>query len=150
RSVLRARRALAAEPGADAATKAEVGRSLIAIGSLLGTGQFREALASLEEARSVLGELDDSGPDRDAIRSLIARSYWSTGVLRNQSGHPPEAMPAFEQGIAIAKELVAAHPDSVEDQRTLSWCHNNIGILRYQGGDTDGALAEFEQSRRIK
>jgi serine/threonine-protein kinase len=150
RAALLARRALAAEPEADAATKVDVGRSLIAIGSLLGTGQLSETLASLEEARSVLGELGDSGPDRDVIRGLIARSYWMTGVFRNRSGPPREAMPAFEQGIAIAAELVKAHPDSIEDRRTLSWCHNNFGMLRYQDGDTDGALAEFEQSRRIK
>jgi serine/threonine-protein kinase len=150
RSALLARRALAVEPGADAATKADVGRSLIAIGSLLGTGHLSEALASLEEARSVLGELGESRPDRGVIRGLIARSYWRTGVFRNRDGQPPEALLAFERGIAIAEELVAAHLDSVEDQRTLSWCYNSIGILRSQEGDTGGALAAFEQSRRIK
>ena len=92
----------------------------------------------------MLGELGDTGPDRNAIRGLIARSYWWTGLYLNRSGQPREAMAAFERGIAIAKGLAAAHPDSVEDQRTLSWCYNNIGMLRYQEGDTDGALAAFE------
>jgi serine/threonine-protein kinase len=153
RQALEVRRALAREAAPDPAPRADVGRSLIAIGVLLEKmAQRGEALASLEEARFVLGELGDSGsgPDRDAIRGQIARSYYWTGHIRHRGGQPREALPAFERGIAIAAELVAAHPDSVEDQRTLSWCHNNIGILRYQDGDMDGALAAFEQSRRIK
>ena len=58
RSVLAARRALAAEPGAGASAQADVGRSLTEVAGLLeSAGKTDEALAAYREAEAVL-----SGP----------------------------------------------------------------------------------------
>ena len=54
RRVLHAQEALAAEPGSDAVTKADVGRSLIAIATLLeGIGKTDEAVATYGKAASL-------------------------------------------------------------------------------------------------
>ena len=63
RKALEVRRALAPDAASDPTAKADVGRSLIAIGILLNkVGQHDQALRSYEDARSELGGLVGTGP----------------------------------------------------------------------------------------
>ncbi len=67
RAVLAAREALAAEPGADAALKTDVGRSLYAIADLLyGMGKKDEALATHRRSESLLAGLARAEPSAQA------------------------------------------------------------------------------------
>ena len=78
RSVLAARRALAAEPGAGAAAQAEVGRSLTEVAGLLeSAGKTDEALAAYREAEGVLaGPAAESPEARAALAACRSRMGW--------------------------------------------------------------------------
>ena len=98
---LEVRRGLAREATSDAATKADVGKSLIAIGILLvDTGHDDEAMASFEEAHSVLARLAGPGPARDAILDNIARSSYWAGWANYRAGKTRESMAAYEEARA--------------------------------------------------
>jgi eukaryotic-like serine/threonine-protein kinase len=117
RKSLEMRRALAREATSDTGTKADVGRTLIAIGMLLvNTGDYIGALETLDEARSVLTGLVGPVPGRDAIRGEIARSFYWTGDAYHRMGKTREAMAAFEQSRAIEEQLAAAHANAVDYQ----------------------------------
>ena len=79
RAVLAAREALAAEPGADAHSKVDVGRSLTEVASLLAsTGRSDDALAAYRRSESILAELADSDP---AARAALAACRSGIGQL---------------------------------------------------------------------
>jgi serine/threonine-protein kinase len=78
RAVLEAREALAAEPGADAAMKADVGRSLSRIAALLRrTAKTDEALAALRQSESILAGLAASDPSARGELALVRYSLGS-------------------------------------------------------------------------
>ena len=86
RAVLAAREALAAEPGAGALAKVDVGRSLTAVASLLeATGKTDEALASYRRSESLL-----AGP---AGADPSARLRWPTAGRDWGCSYPPWASP---------------------------------------------------------
>jgi eukaryotic-like serine/threonine-protein kinase len=145
------RRSLAREVASDSASKAGVGRTLIAIGILLGRmGLHDEAMTSLQEARSVLEAIVGPGAARDAILGDIARSDYWMGWKYYAAGRNSEALAALKRARGIGEELAAVHPGSVDDQRILSWCYNDIANLLVLEGKGARALTAFEASRRIK
>ena len=76
--MLAAREALAAEPGAGAAAKADVGRSLIAVAGLLeATGKSGEAMAAYRRSESLLAGLGGGGPVRRGPRWRNAGRCWA-------------------------------------------------------------------------
>jgi eukaryotic-like serine/threonine-protein kinase len=153
RKALEIRRALAREDPSDLDTTADVGRSLIAIGILQSRlGRYDEAIASFEQAGSLLGGLagSGSGPARDAILGDLARCRYWGGYPLHRTGKMQEALAAYEEARAILARLAAAHPDDVEYQRLLAWCHNDTGLVLALEGKMSEALAAFEQSRRVK
>ena len=80
--MLAAREALAAEPGADAAAKVDVGRSLMAVAVLLvSTGKTDEALATYREAESLLA----------SPAGLRPGGAGGVGGLPVEAGLPPAA-----------------------------------------------------------
>ena len=87
RAVLAAREAMAAEPGAGALAKVDVGRSLIAVAGLLqAIGKTDEALASYRRSESLLA--GPAGADPSARAALAAcRSYM--GWLLYSAGKTP-------------------------------------------------------------
>ena len=78
RAVLAAREALAAEPGAGALAKVDVGRSLIAVAGLLeATGKTDEALASYRRSESLLAGPAGADPSaRAALAACRSRLGW--------------------------------------------------------------------------
>ncbi|MFO0952506.1 MAG: serine/threonine-protein kinase [Isosphaeraceae bacterium] len=76
RSVLEARRTLAAEPHAGAAAQADVGRSLTEVAGLLEeAGRTDEALASYREAEEVLAGLASTSPEARALWPPAGRGW---------------------------------------------------------------------------
>ena len=87
RAVLARREALAAEPGADAEAKADVGRSLTAVAFLLeSTGKTAEAEATYRRAESLLAGLAVSSP---AARAALATCRARLGSLLPRRASPP-------------------------------------------------------------
>ena len=73
RQVLAAREALAAEPGADVASKVDVGRSLTAVAKLLqSTGKIDEAGETYRKAETLLADLVRSSATTRAARAALA------------------------------------------------------------------------------
>ena len=86
RAVLAAREALAAEPGAGALAKVDVGRSLIAVAGLLeATGKTDEALASYRRSESLLAGPAGADPSARAARRPADRD--------SGCSYPPRASP---------------------------------------------------------
>ena len=88
RAVLAAREALAAEPGAGAVAKVDVGRSLIAVAGLLeATGKTDEALASYRRSESLLA--GPAGADPSARAALAACRSQMGWLLTEPRASPP-------------------------------------------------------------
>ena len=93
--MLAAREALAAEPGADAAAKVDVGRSLIAVAGLLeATGKTDEALATYRRSESLLAGPAGADPSaRAALAACRSRLGWLLSD-HGQDRRRPGGLPA--------------------------------------------------------
>ena len=101
RSVLTAREALAAEPEAGAEMKADLGRSLSAVASLLErTGRTDEAVSTYRRAEDLLATSDGSAPAPAPVRAALANCRSLLGSLLNSKGHPSDALVVLRQARA--------------------------------------------------
>jgi serine/threonine protein kinase len=149
RAVLVAREALAAELGAETGVKAEVGRSLTALGSLLdATGNTDQALVAYRRSESLLASLAGS---ELAARAALAACRSQTGLLLSRRGKTDEALAAYRQARAD-QEVLAAAPGSANDVRrdladtvfrigTLLWYASRAGRLSDAEAECRTALA---------
>ncbi len=127
RAVLAAREALAAEPGTDAATKAEVGRSLTAIANLLtSTEQTDEALATYRRSESLLTGLAESEP---SARAALAACRIELGFLLYLTGKSAEAMAVYKMALADQEAQAAARDASNDVRHGLARTLVRIGVL---------------------
>ena len=85
---------MAAEPGADDESRAEVGRSLLAVGEQQEEiGKTAEAKASYEEARRNLITVADSQPGVAVYRADLATADSRLGWLYSKTGQLDERAP---------------------------------------------------------
>src|SRR5262249_977429 len=127
RAVLAAREALAAEPGTDAATKAEVGLSLTAIATLLtSTEQTDEALATYRRSESLRAGLAEVDP---SARAALAACRVELGFLLYLTGKSAEALAVYKLALAGHEALAAAHDASNDMRHDLARTHRRIGVL---------------------
>jgi serine/threonine-protein kinase len=148
RAVLVARQALAAEPGADAASTVEVGRSLIAVAGLLHeTGQTDEALATYRRSESLLSGLAGTDP---SARAALAVCRSRLGVILSRMGRTADALSAFRQARADQEAPAAAPGATTEARRDLADTLNQIGLLLSQTGRTAEAEAEHRHALAIR
>ncbi len=114
------RRELADAPEADAATQADVARSLLAIGFLQQrTGDMSGALASYEETRRLAEGLSANLSEGDLIQAVLGSAHQRIGQLFEDTGKPAAALSSFERALAIWKKLTDAHPDVTRFQSDL-------------------------------
>ena len=148
RAVLAAREALAAEPGAGALAKVDVGRSLIAVAGLLeATGKTDEALASYRRSESLLA--GPAGADPSA-RAALAACRSQMGWLLKTTGKSADALAAFRLARAD-QEALAAAPEASNDARyDLADTINRIGVLLSDTGKPAEAEAEYRQALAIR
>jgi serine/threonine-protein kinase len=148
---LAVRQDLAADPRANAETKADVARSLLAVGTLLQeTGRLDEAVQVFERARTLSEGLAEVNPRSDSIRGVLAYCFYRIGwtlYLRRES---TEALTAYERARTIFQTLTEANPTNIDYLRGLSWCYNDIGIELQAIGRLDDALAAYERSVAVK
>jgi serine/threonine-protein kinase len=146
-SVLAMREALAAEPGADQAVKADVGRSLTAVAGLLETtGQTREALAVYRRSESLLAGLTGSDP---AVRAALAacRTRMTRRLLMD--GQPAEALAACKLARADQEALAEAPGASNEARRDLAETVNELGFVLHVTGKLSEAEAEHRAALAV-
>jgi len=148
RSVLTARETLAAEPGANASTRADIGLSLTEVGSLLeATGRTDEAIAAYRRSESLL-----AGPAVSDVvtRSALAAARTKLGWLLYRTGRTGEAMEAYRLAEVDQEALVAAPGATNDARRGLADTFNHIGILLAETGKPQEAEAEHRKALAIQ
>jgi tetratricopeptide (TPR) repeat protein/tRNA A-37 threonylcarbamoyl transferase component Bud32 len=148
RAVLAAREALAAEPGAGALAKVDVGRSLIAVAGLLeATGKTDEPLASYRQSESLL-----AGPARadPSARAALANCRSRLGQLFSTMGKSAEALAAYKLARADQEALAAAPEVSNDARHDLADTINRIGNLLSNTGKSVEAEAEYRKALEIQ
>ena len=147
RAVLAAREALAAEPGAGALAKVDVGYSLIAVAMLLeATGKTDEALACHRRAESLLA--GPAGADPSARAALATcRSYM--GWLLFDAGKIADALAAYRLARADQEVLAVAPGASNEARDDLAGTVNRIGCLLLKMNKNAEAEAEFREALAV-
>ncbi len=148
RAVLAAREALAAEPGADAEAKLDLGRSLTAVASALhGVVKADEALATYRRSESLLAGQAGSDP---AARAALADCRWRMGGLLFATGKPNEAISAYRMARAD-QEALAAAPGATDDaRRDLANTIAQYAFLLLYYSKTAEAEAEYRSVLAIR
>jgi serine/threonine-protein kinase len=149
RKALALRRELAAAPGADVETRLDVARSLEKVGRLLrATGDNAGALATHEEQRELAERLEAEHPT-DAVRSALAQSHNSIGIVHFYMGNREEELTAWRKASAISQKLAEASPAVTDFQRDLARSHGNIGLSLWNMGRPEEALASYRKALAI-
>jgi tetratricopeptide (TPR) repeat protein len=148
RSVLSARRAMAAKPGAGPASTAEVGRSLTEVARLLeSSGKNDEAMAAYREAEALLTGPASGSPE---VRSAVADSRSRMGWLLSRIGRSEEALAAYRLARADQEPTATAAGATKPARRELADTINRIGALLWQTGRPSEAEAEYRQALAIQ
>jgi serine/threonine-protein kinase len=148
RAVLAAREALAAEPGTDATTKAEVGVSLNAVGDLLtSTNNTDEALATYHRSEDLLKGLAEFEP---SARAALAACRRELGFLLYLTGKATESLAVYKLALADQEALAAALDASDEARDGLAATHVRIGVLLLNLGKMTDAEAELRATLVIR
>jgi eukaryotic-like serine/threonine-protein kinase len=147
RAVLVGRERLAADPGADAATTVDVGRSLTAVAGLLeATGKTGEALATYRRSESLLA--GPAGTDAAALAAL-ADCRSRLGYLLSRTGRTALALTAYQQARADQEAPAVAPAAPAEARRDLAATVNRIGTLLKDTGRPAEAEVEFRRAMAI-
>ncbi|MGO9921386.1 MAG: hypothetical protein ACLQIB_42680, partial [Isosphaeraceae bacterium] len=147
-AVLAAREALAAEPTADTATKADVGRSLNEVASLLdATGKTGEALAAYRRSESLLANLVVSDP---AALATLAACRSRIGQILFSTDKKEEALTAYRLARADQETLAAAPAASNDVRRELADTVRRIAFLFLYYSDVSNAEAEYRTALAIR
>ena len=108
REVLAAREALAAEPGADPETKADVGRTLFAISKQLHDfGKNDDSFATLRRAEALLVDAARSSPSSAAVQDALASCRSHLGQCpcgKGEVGRSPCCLPAGSGSLRGAEQ----------------------------------------------
>jgi serine/threonine protein kinase/tetratricopeptide (TPR) repeat protein len=144
RSVLSEREALAAEHGADASLKADVGRSLTEVAFLLSSiGRGDESLATYRRSETLLAAV---ATHDTAARAALAACRSRMGLQLYYSGRVPEALAALERARA-EQEALAAVPDTTNGaRRELAESVSTIGYLLWNSGKVFEAEPVFREA----
>jgi len=149
RKALAVRRALAAEPGADAGTKLDVVRRLIAAGLLQESPRdMAGALESYSEARA-LAAAEAGGREADQARQMLGTAYSRFGLVLALTDDPAGALAAYGEALAIRQKLADANPGVAQFQRGLAATHSHLGLLLRSTGDPAGALTALGKAQAI-
>ncbi len=146
RTVLAARRALAAELAADEGVRIEVGRSQRKVAGLLETtGQTDEALAAYREAETMLAR-----PSSSEARAELALCRYGLGGLLSTTGRRAEAEAEYRQALAIFAKLAAENPAVTDFRSSLANSHDSVGYLLSTTGRPAEAEAQYRQALAIR
>ena len=144
RAVLTARESLAAEPGADVGARVEIGRSLLAVGSLLeATGHTGEAMEEYLRAETLLAAL---ALTETAARIALADCHNNLGTVLWNTGKPAKAAAKYRKALAIQQKLADDNPAVTEFRSSLALSHNNFGLLLLNTGKPAEAEAEYRKA----
>ena len=136
---------------ADDESRAEVGRSLLAVGEQQEEiGKTAEAEASYEEARRNLIAVAASQPGVTVYRADLATADSRLGWLFSKTGQLDEGLRLLERCRDARAKLVEANPNVDEFQTGLASIHNDIGFVLVQTGRPAAALESYSKAMAIQ
>ena len=151
RQVLAAREALAAETRADPEIKADVGRSLTAVASLLETtGRTGEAEVTYRKAEALLVELTPAIANGAAARAVLAHCRTKLGWLLHSTGRDEEALSVYRLARADQEALAAAPGATANTRRDLANTINRVAGVLAGTGKSSEAEAEYKKALAIQ
>ena len=147
RAVLAAREALAAEPVAGPEAKADVGRSLNGVASLLAsTGKADDALTTYRHAESLLAGLGGSCP---AARAALADCRIETAMLLRYAKRHDEALAACVLARVDLEALTAVPGAAPDVHAKLAKTITRMGDLRWVLGRPTEAVTDIRAAIAI-
>jgi serine/threonine-protein kinase len=150
RKALAVRRELADAPAADAATKADVASSLLAVALLQqATGDTAGSLASHNEAHALAERLAATVSAANPLRALLALSQDRLSDVLWQTGKLADSQAAIERAIEIDQALVDANPSVSQFQADLARSYTRMGLLLRQADKLAEALRSSEKALGI-
>jgi serine/threonine-protein kinase len=150
REVLAAREALAAEPGADPDTKADVGRTLVAISKLLGEiGKRDDQFATIRRAEALLADAARSSPSSAAVQDALALCRISLAGSLWEQGKVDEALVTLRLARTHYEAQNREAGATAESRHGLARVVGNMGIMFNATGKLQAANAEFRAVRAI-
>ncbi len=151
RKALAVRRALASEPGADAASKIDVARSLNATGWLQwSTGEIAGARAAFTEASHLAEEAETEGGAAEQAQEELGKAYHRIAFVLYEIGDRSAALATYGKALAIRQKLADANPAVTQLQQDLAMSHNNLGLFLVETGDPAGARASYGRALAIR
>jgi serine/threonine protein kinase/tetratricopeptide (TPR) repeat protein len=149
--VVAARTRLAAESPDDPAIKADLGRSLTAVGGLLEiTGRTGEAELTYRKAESLLVELVTTIAEAAAVRGVLANCRSRLGSLLHSTGRDDEALSVYRLARADQQALAAAPGATAESRRDLSDTISRVARALEATGKSAEAAAEYREALAIQ
>jgi tetratricopeptide (TPR) repeat protein len=150
RKALAVRRALAFAPGANAAGKLDLARSLLAIGNLeRSTGDMTAAQASGAEARDLAKELGTpSGGDEHVPEVLTAALRLIAQVLSDTGDHDG-ALAAHRDALAAWQKLAAAKTGDLPIQTAFADSLLQVGRTLVAMGRPDEAIVYLDRQEEV-
>ncbi len=150
RRVLEAQQALAAEPDADARTKADVGRSLKAMATLLEeTGKTEEAVATYRKAAATLAAASGSAAAAAPTITALADCRSRLGYLLYNTGHADQGLVELRQARKDQEALAAANPVVKEPRADLASTINRIANVLLRTSRPAEAEAEYRKAMAV-
>jgi eukaryotic-like serine/threonine-protein kinase len=149
RKVLAAREEMAAEPGSGDLAKADVGRSLTAIGRLLElTGKTDDAEAAYREAELRLA--GPAAPSAAVLREALASCRSRLGWLLRQTGHTVEGLSMLRLARADQEALAAAAAATDRTTSDLAVTVSRLGLALADTGKVPEAEREYRAAISIQ
>jgi serine/threonine protein kinase/tetratricopeptide (TPR) repeat protein len=147
RQVLSGREVLAADPSADAVSKADLGRSLAAVGFFLErTGKTDEAVAAYRRAESLLTGTSESGSDARTVRSALAACRSQLAGLLHAIGHDDDALAVFRLARADREAVATTASATSDDMRDLAATIHGIAIVLLETGKISEAETDYRKA----
>jgi serine/threonine-protein kinase len=151
RKALAVHRELAGATEAEPATRADVARSLLAVGSLQHqTGDMSGAQASYDEALRLAEGLTANVDAGDPLQAVLGLAHERMGRLFSDAGKPTAALASVGRALAIRQKLADAHPDVTQFQSDLGTGYYQIANLLIMTGNPAEALKANERALTIR
>jgi serine/threonine-protein kinase len=151
RSVLAAREALAAEPGAEADVKTDIGESLIALAGLLWeTGKAEEAVSTYRRAEGLLADLAAPESAAGPVRASLAAYRSALGSALSGIGQRAEGLELLRQARSDQEALATAAGSAKEARGNLADTIMRIAGLLEDTNKKSETEAEYRQALTIR
>jgi serine/threonine-protein kinase len=153
RKALGVHRELADSADADLAARADLARSLIAVGSLQEeTGDRTGALASYGEARRLSENATATDRVDAQLRAVLALNYYRMGRVLGYYERSAQWLGWFERALSIQQELADVYPAVTQYHRDLAQTLDETGklVTMTRTGKQDEGLAFGERALMIR